>query len=331
VNAVGVRLLPAGADEMGIDTGFEAATTVTKPDGSFTFLGVASGQYTLKVMKAPRPEIPAELMSNPIMQMAFGANGGGKPTGQAAQTLAGEMSVGVGADDVTNLALMLHEGVMVSGKVVFDGVAPPPTAQQLQNARIVLNPVGGASGLAMAMMNASSQDAQLDQDLKFKTSKYPAGKYLPAVSGVAMPAWRLKSIVVGGRELTEPLELKDSDITDMVVTFTDKIGQITGSVRGGDGKPSPTATVVVFSTDPKAWTNDPFNPRQPRVASASKIGVYTAANLLGGDYFIAALNDSDVGDTQDPAFFDALSRVATRIPLAEGEKKVFDLQIVRIK
>jgi hypothetical protein len=305
---------------------------VTKPDGTFTFLGVASGQYTLKVLKAPRPEIPAELLSSPIMQMAFGGSAGGKPTGQAAQMLAGEMPVGVGADDVANLTLTVHEGVTVSGKFVFDGAAPPPTTQQLQNARIMLNPAGGGSGMAAMMsMSMGAPDAQLSADLKFKTPKYPAGRYLPSVVGMVAPAWRLKSIVVGGRDLTEPLELKDSDITDVVVTFTDKTGTISGNVRGGDGKFSTTATVVLFSTDRKAWTNDPFNPKQPRTAIASKLGAYNAAGIISGDYFIAALLDSDVGDTQDPAFFDALSRMATRITVADGEKKALDLQIVRIK
>jgi hypothetical protein len=183
----------------------------------------------------------------------------------------------------------------------------------------------------MMMLAQQGQGPQIDPELKFKTPRYPAGRYQASVVGATPPAWRLKSVTIAGRELTEALELKDSELEDVVITFTDKIGQLTGSVRGEDGRPSPTATVVIFPVDNKRWNDDAANPRKPRTVTASKTGAFTANGLLGGEWLVAAMNDADVRDIKDPAFLDALSHVASRLTIGDGEKKTFDLQTVRLK
>ncbi len=330
---VGVRLVAAGSGDSSADAGFDVAKTLTMGDGSFTFLGVAAGQYSIQVAKAPRLQLPAEMMSNPLIQMAFGNSMNGAPTGQAAQALSATLPIGVGADDLRDVAVVLHEGVTVSGRLVFEGAAPQPTPQQLQNLHVSLTAADGqmSAFTGLMMLGQQGQGPQIDADLKFKIPRYPAGRYEPTVGGALPGAWRLKSVTVGGRELTEALELKDTDIEDVVITFTDKVGQLTGSVRGDDTKPSPTATVVIFPADTKHWNDDATNPRKPRTVTASKTGAFTANGLLGGEWLVAALNDADVRDIKDAAFLDALSRVATRVTLADGEKKPIDLQIVRIK
>jgi hypothetical protein len=51
---LGVRLLPAGTDELTSDAGFESASTTTDAGGTFLFLAVPPGQYTLKALRTPR-------------------------------------------------------------------------------------------------------------------------------------------------------------------------------------------------------------------------------------------------------------------------------------
>ncbi len=51
----GVRLIPISATGFTSDFGLETATTATDANGAFTFLGVPSGQYTLRVQRVPQP------------------------------------------------------------------------------------------------------------------------------------------------------------------------------------------------------------------------------------------------------------------------------------
>jgi hypothetical protein len=46
---------------------------------------------------------------------------------------------------------------------------------------------------------------------------------------------------------------------------------------------------------------------------------------MPGDYLVVAIDDADVADNQDSAFFDALARGATRITVGDAEKKSQDL------
>jgi hypothetical protein len=50
-----------------------------------------------------------------------------------------------------------------------------------------------------------------------------------------------------------------------------------------------------------------------------------------GDYRVAAMDDADVSDNQDGAFFDAVARMATRITLGDTQKKSQDLILARAK
>src|SRR5512135_967039 len=52
---LGVHLIPGSGDDLSADNSLEAATTSTDVAGNFTFLGVPSGQYTLNILKTPRP------------------------------------------------------------------------------------------------------------------------------------------------------------------------------------------------------------------------------------------------------------------------------------
>jgi hypothetical protein len=135
--SVGVRLLPASEDLIG-DTGFETATTATSADGAFVFLGVPPGQYVAKVLKQPRPQIPAELASSPLLGMSFGPGMTAAPTGTAAMTLFAQAPITVAGTDVTGVVLALSEGIRVSGRIVFDGTAQKPTPQQMQQMSVTL-------------------------------------------------------------------------------------------------------------------------------------------------------------------------------------------------
>ena len=322
---VGVRLMPT--EDFAADASIDAATTATKADGSFTFLGVPPGQYVARVVKQPRPQMPAELSGG--MMGLFGPGMSGPPTGAAAMMLFGQAAITVTGADVTGVSLTLSEGMKVSGRIAFDGTATKPAPQQLQQINVTLQSVDGKS----APLSFGPPSPMTDQSGVFKTPGYPSGKYLVTVSGPVPQGWMLKSAMAQGHNaVVEPMELKDTDVNDVAITFTDKTGKLSGTARGsGTGAPPP-ATVMLFPADYHAWIANGMSSRVTRnAATAAKTSVYTLANLLAGDYLVAALDDRDVSDNQDAAFIAAVARVATRVTVSDGEQKTLDLTIVRIR
>jgi tellurite resistance-related uncharacterized protein len=117
-----------------------------------------------------------------------------------------------------------------------------------------------------------------------------------------------------------------------VITFTDQTGQLSGTAHGPSAGQAPAATVLLFPFDYRTWIANGMPARLTRTnAAATKTGAFSLQNILSGEYAVVALDDRDVVDNQDAAFFAAAARVATRVTLADGEKKSLDLSIVRIR
>ncbi len=55
-------------------------------------------------------------------------------------------------------------------------------------------------------------------------------------------------------------------------------------------------------------------------------GKYRFANLLPGEYYLAAVTDLEPGDWGDPAFMEQVAAAAIKLTFAQGEKKVQDLR-----
>jgi hypothetical protein len=146
----------------------------------------------------------------------------------------------------------------------------------------------------------------------------------------AAAVWALTSVTVNGREvLDEGLDLRDSDLDDVVVSFSDTIGSIAGTARAMSGAPSATAVVIAFPAEYQPWIESGMNSRHSRTAVATKLGAFTMTGLPAGDYLVAAFDDADLGDPADPAVINAIAPLATRVTLASGEKRSLDLRLVR--
>jgi protocatechuate 3,4-dioxygenase beta subunit len=332
VRNLGVKLLPAGADEFTTESGIEAASTATDARGVFTFLGVTPGQYTLKSLRMARPPSSSSStmttieVSGPngmIMGMSSGGPSSGPPPPLPTElTLSATMPVSVGESDVIGLSVSLRTGVRIGGRLAFEGSKEPPTPDQLQRASVSISPVGGSAPIQMAL-----SAKRVETDGRFNSVGYPPGRYvvsasLPVVSGGGATGWTMKSAMFSGHDVSdEGIEISTEDIAGIVITFTDRTTELSGTVLDARGQPDKGATVIIIPADSQGWKQGVTNARRLRSVRTTTTGMFSAANLPPGDYLIAAVSDSTLGEWQDPKFLEKVAAVATRVTLDDGEKK----------
>jgi hypothetical protein len=164
-------------------------------------------------------------------------------------------------------------------------------------------------------------------DGTFNTVGYPPGRYLVNVAAPAGTEYFFRSATYSGRDLSdEPLEIAGSEIGGIVIVFTDRQTEISGTVTNAKGQPDTEADVLIFPANQESWKEFGPNPRRSRSLRTSKTGMYQLAGLVPGEYYIAAAGSTTSGDFQDPRYLETLIKIATRITLADGEKKVQDLR-----
>jgi hypothetical protein len=317
---VAVRLVPAGGPAMANQNGFESAATITAPDGSFTLLGVTPGRYVLKALKTPRLRLPPALASNPAIVAAYDSDAAGAASNL--QPVGEQLSLTIGTADVSDLDVTLRTGATVRGRVAFAGGPPPPVPDLRRIAILLGSEDGGLPG-------ANLQIVGIGEDGTFEMTAPAPGRYM--VTGLRVPLrWRLSDLAVAGRPLTGPIDLGAGDVADLVLTYTDRLAGIAGTVRMPGGPNNASAGVVVFPTDRRFWMMDPLNPREPRIEQAMNDGTFLVADLLPGEYFVAAVDDADMPEFADPDFFEAATGFAVRVTLSAEQTLSRDLAVTRI-
>ena len=303
---LGLTLVPASGGDIVSEGLATYARTASDPNGAFTLLGIPSGEYVLKGRYFPRP-----------------APGGSPAAALDETTLWIAAPITVAASDLTNLTMTVRPGIRVTGRVEFVG-SRQPTPSEIQRVGIRMQIAEGRTSSPIAL------DGRMLADGTFKTAGYPAGKYIANVlPGTVPPGWSVKSIVANGRDISvEPIELSNSDLGGVVVTFTDKTTTLSGTVSTPNG-PDPTAEVLVFPADSMAWKDIGVVARRFRAERVSKTGAFAISGLPPGDYYVAAAAGSLPGDRQDPALLAALVRTATRVTLADGGSASVNLAVMR--
>jgi hypothetical protein len=274
----------------------DVATALTDATGAFTFPAVPAGSYVLRVIRVPRP---------PMQDATFVA----------------QVPLSVGDRDVTDLVVPLAVAPRVSGRIAFEGAIERPSGRAITGMRIRLDPADGSpTGEGTLAMETGGAEESGD----FRTYGVPPGRYVVRVS--VLPAgWFLKSALYQNRDIADmPIELLSKDVTGVVLTFTDRPSSVAGTVRGADG-PDPAAAVLAYPVESAAWSSSGALSRRMRTARAAKDGSYSIRALPAGDYFVVAVREDQVGEWQDPALLQALSRYAQTVRLADGEQKTQNL------
>jgi protocatechuate 3,4-dioxygenase beta subunit len=283
-------------------------------EGRFQLANVPPGSYRLTARGA------VSQTGGAAQQGPFGGRAV-RPLGpqSTAQRLWGSVDVPVDGRNLTNVLVPLQQGLTLTGRIAFQGTAPPPA--DLTRMRVNLSPadpgaVGGPPQNAAGTVDAAG---------KFTIVSVIPGMYRLNAGG-AGGSWFLESAIVDGQDTLDfPFEVKPGATpSGAVITFSDKQAQLTGRITNQRGEPAPEQTLILYPADERYWVPQSRRIRSTRPATD---GQFTFAGIPAGDYKIVAMVDVETGAWFDPAFLQQVDAASTRVTIAEGEKKIQNLQI----
>jgi len=290
----------AGIDLMGIPPFGH-----TDAQGNFTMDSVSPGRYTLLAqLEAPSAE-----------ERRARAPGAG--------TLWARADIVVDGRDIRGVALQLQPGAPVSGRVVFENRAAPLSAE-LRRTTVRIAPPSGAPGAYITL-----PPVEIGPDGAFTIDGVGPGTYLVSVTPPGSnesPSWMISSSTVAGQDLLgSPLDVSPgAPVSGIVVTFTDRVTELSGVLQDESGRPAPDHFVLAFPADRRLWTLGAHRLRAP--ARPASDGRYRIAALVPGEYYLVALTEMQPDDHLDPTFLELLVPAAIRVTIAEGERKVQDIR-----
>jgi hypothetical protein len=299
------------------------AGRVTNPDGSATTSGMVN--LMLDMAAARGNQIGATFGSRIDWDGSFAINN--VPPGRYLLRARGEdtdipqyaaLPVTVAGGDAADMTVVLTPGATLAGTVSFPsaGTSPPDVSQ------FRITAPSAEPGFAGPQPNARP-----DKDGKFVLAGVPAGAHYVRAGGNSR-GWSIKSVVVGGRDVTDtPIELRSGEVLSNVsVVFTDKVNEINGSVTTDQGIPASEYTVLAFSTDASHWR---AQSRQIATARPDQTGQYRIRTLPPGEYFVVTVDPTEQGEWFEPAYLDEHRAGAARVTLSEGDVKTQDFRIRR--
>jgi hypothetical protein len=341
-----LRLVPAGLEDLGY--GSESGTALVAPDGSFVFLNVPAGTYTIDAPLsmnqfsfgpssfADGPQFPAWPATN-----GSGLSSGSVPSAPPGTTFSrmsnrsgpsahywARQSVTVSGRDESNVVVTMRAGVQANGRILLEADPNQASAKPPTSYSVAFDPASGSAQLGMPQ-RLRSQDSPLDE---FEVVDLMFGQYFLRVT--PFPAgWIVKSINWNGRDYTHaPFDTTSAPAFDnIVVTVTNATPVVSGTVTDAQGTPASAGTVIAFPVEPAMWANYGLSPTRIKPVGVSNTGAYRLATLPAGEYFLIALSGVQPMAWQEPEFFKKASALATRVTVGWGDKKSVDLKFVDIR
>jgi hypothetical protein len=267
---------------------------------AFVFNGVAPGQYTL------------------VARTGSGQRGVAAAEA-AATTLWSVTDIVVDGVDRDGLALRLLPGASVTGRVVVErGAATPVDLSRLNLSLVATNPLPGVASIYRAAVQSGGT---------FRVPSLAPGSYLVRSDATTASGWVLKSAIVNGRDLADlPLVSANDggELAGVVVTVTDRMGEITGRLIDAGGQPVTRYSMVVFTQDQSLWLP---NARRIRAVRPATDGSFVVGDLPAGEYAIAAVEDAESTQIFDAGFLARLLPSAVTVALSDGESRRQDYRV----
>ena len=291
-----LRLVPAGAvaDDLSDPA---AASAITDADGRFLMLAVPHGQYVLRVLTQSVPTTGRPAGSKPALWI--------------------EESVTVNQAEVRNLSYVARPVPKIQGRIEFaGGRSVPPEAITL----IISSEDPGPN---------RTVNPRVEKDNMFAAELRPGWYTVIAVAGSGM--WCTSTVAADRNINDEPVEIRDRDLTGVVVSCGAEPSRLSGTVRDERGVADRGARVVFFSADRRHWAGATARPGRFGQSGTTDTGSYALTNLIPGDYFVAAVSGPGATLWRDPRVLETLSRQASRVTIVAGESRSQDLRTVVLR
>jgi hypothetical protein len=225
--------------------------------------------------------------------------------------------VTVSGPEVGPVIVSTSSGSKVSGRVSIEMEGPIPATVGLS--------VAPADPAYAAM--STLYDGGFISGGRFELSNV-IGPARLALEG-APPGWWLRSITIGGTDLTDAqIVFGREDRNDLVVVIGTRGGEVRGQLSGGTGSLLWQTSVAVFAVDSARWF---YRSRFLRLVRAAPDGRFSVTGLPPGDYWVApvesAIEESAYNAWQHPDFLNGLIPGATRLTLGEAQSATVALQL----
>jgi len=220
------------------------------------------------------------------------------------------MPLVVSGQDIAGLQITTGSGGRIAGTMATDNSVRLPAA----NTRITAVPVRGFTPTATVNTSGTFELEGLVGVYTLRFEGLPNG-------------WMIKTITANGVDVSDAaLEFRPGDRVSMRVELTDRITQVTGTVRSQRSLNG--ATVVVFADDPAKWTG---TSRFIKTARPNADGQFSIRGLPPHSRYVAiALDFIEPGETQNSEFLQRAKSAASAasFALSAGDQRVLDLPLL---
>ena len=283
----GVELLSKAGDA------YRANANEIGPDGQFEVRGVAPGSYVLRA----------------------GA-------GTGTQLLSVRQEINVVAADVEGVKLTPLPSFTLSGHIFVEGDGATSLTQYSPNLRQAELPEDPGFFMNQDFFGTNTT---VDRLGNFEWKNVDPGNYIVQVFGGHGQGFFLKSVRLGGRDVTTGFTVSGPAMLELVVST--KGGAVEGTVvekekDADDAHPVANATVVAVPEEKYRKLADHFG-----MGQTDQHGRFTVRGLAPGSYTLYAWQDLEDGVWRDPDFLKSQEANGTSLKVEEGSHQTVELKL----